>query len=154
MHMPKRDIKTLFTDYLHERKLRVTPERLEVLETVMQTPGHFDVDQLFYRMKTQGSTVSRATVYNTVDKLREAGVLAQYRFGERSARYEIAHNVQPHHHLICRSCGNIEEFIDKRVDRMARDAAAFLGHELQDAVLHIYGICPACLRKRSLAGAS
>ena len=142
--MRKPDIKTYFNEYLKRNNLRITPERIEVLDAAMRSESHFDADQLFTDLKQRGSKVSRATVYNTLEKLRDSGILVQYRFEARLPKYEVAFANQPHHHLICRSCGTIEEFIDKRVDRMARDAAAFLQHELQDAVLHIYGICPAC----------
>ena len=142
MHTP--DIKTYFNEYLKRNKLRVTPERLQVLDAAMRSESHFDADQLFLDLKKRGCKVSRATVYNTLEKLRDSGILVQYRFEARLARYEVAFANQPHHHVICRSCGTIEEFVDKRVDRMARDAAAYLQHELQDAVLHIYGICSAC----------
>lgn len=145
--MQKPDIKSFFNEYLRRNNLRVTPERIEVLDAAMASKSHFDADQLFLQLKKKGSKVSRATVYNTLEKLRDSGILVQYRFEERLAKYEVALNNQPHHHLICRSCGTIEEFIDKRVDRMARDAAAFMNHDLQDAILHIYGICPACRKK-------
>lgn len=133
-----------FTQYLRRNKYRVTPERFEILDSVMECDGHFDADDLFLRMKNAGSKVSRATVYNTLDKLTDCGILSRYRFGERLARYEIAYGNEHHHHVICRSCGKIEEFVDKRVDRFARDAASMLHYSFQDAVLHIYGICSEC----------
>jgi len=145
--MKQRDPETVFTDYLKKHHLRVTPERMAVLDAALESRAHFDADQLFLALKNKGSKVSRATVYNTLEKLREAGLLVKSRFGERLAKYEITLGTQPHHHLICRSCGRIEEFVDKRVDRMARDAAACLDHELEDAVLHIYGVCPSCRKK-------
>lgn len=141
------DPKAFFTDYLRNNNLRVTPERFEILDAVMACGGHFDADDLFLRMKSGGSKVSRATVYNTLDKLTLCGIISRYRFGERLARYELMYGNEHHHHLICRSCGRIEEFIDKRVDRFARDAARMMHFDFQDAVLHIYGLCKECARE-------
>jgi Fur family transcriptional regulator, ferric uptake regulator len=138
------DPKEFFTQYLRHNNLRVTPERFEILDAVMACGGHFDADDLFLRMKNAGSTVSRATVYNTLDKLTLCGIISRYRFGERLARYELMFGNEHHHHIICRSCGRIEEFIDKRVDRFARDAGRMTRFQFQDAVLHIYGICHEC----------
>lgn len=142
--MKKNDPVDFFTQYLRRNKFRITPERFEILDTVMQCHGHFDADDLFLRMKNDGSKVSRATVYNTLEKLTDCGILSRYRFGERLARYEIMYGNEHHHHVICRSCGKIEEFIDKRVDRFARDAAASLHYSFEDAVLHIHGVCRSC----------
>jgi Fur family transcriptional regulator, ferric uptake regulator len=147
--MEKPDIATYFTDYLKGQKLRVTPERFEVLDAVLAVNDHFDADQLFLRMKNAGSKVSRATVYNTLDKLTACGIIARYRFDERLAKYELIYESEPHHHMICRVCGRIEEFSDRRVDRLARDAASTMQFELSDAVLHIFGICPACATERN-----
>jgi Fur family transcriptional regulator, ferric uptake regulator len=144
--MRRPDIKTFFSQYLQRQRLRSTTERFDVLDAVLRQRGHFDADRLYLAMKGSGSKVSRATVYNTIEKLRACGILAQYRFSGRPATYELTYDVQPHHHMICTGCGSIEEFIDKRVDRLARDAAATMDHQLEDAILHIYGLCPACRR--------
>ena len=134
----------MFTQYLRRNKDRVTPERFEILDAVLGCNGHFDADELFLKMKSLGSKVSRATVYNTLDKLTECGIVSRYRFGERLARYEIMFGNEHHHHVICRSCGKIEEFVDKRVERFARDAATSLHYQFHDTVLHIYGLCSEC----------
>ncbi|MCB2206507.1 transcriptional repressor [bacterium] len=146
--MKKTDPREFFTQYLRRNKYRVTPERFEILDAVLECNGHFDADELFLKMKSLGSKVSRATVYNTLDKLTECGIVSRYRFGERLARYEIMFGNEHHHHVICRSCGTIEEFVDKRVERLARDAARSLNYQFQDAVLHIYGLCEKCRKTK------
>lgn len=55
--------------YLRQEGHRVTPERFEVLDAVMAASGHFDADELFLSLKKNGSKVSRATVYNTLEIL-------------------------------------------------------------------------------------
>ncbi len=145
--MKTTDPTEFFTQYLKRNKYRITPERFEILETVLHCDGHFDADELFLRMKNAGSKVSRATVYNTLDKLTDCGIVGRYRFGERLARYEIMFGTEHHHHIICSSCGKIEEFVDKRVERFAREAAVTLNYGFDNTVLHIYGICLDCQKK-------
>ncbi len=142
------DPKDFFTQYLKRNQYRITPERFEILESVLHCDGHFDADELFLRMKNAGSKVSRATVYNTLDKLTDCGIVARYRFGERLARYEIVFGSEHHHHIICRVCGKIEEFVDKRVERFARDAATSMKYGFQNTVLHIYGVCRDCQERK------
>jgi Fur family transcriptional regulator, ferric uptake regulator len=138
------DPKEFFRLYLHRNGLRNTPERFEVLSAARDCDGHFDADELFLRLKNGGSKVSRATVYNTLDKLTLCGILSRYRFGERLARYELVFGAERHHHLICRSCGRIEEFVDERVDHFATDAAHKQHFTMEDAVMHIHGVCGDC----------
>jgi Fur family transcriptional regulator, ferric uptake regulator len=143
------EIRSHFIQYLKRTQCRVTTERVEILDAAISERGHFDADTLYVRLKQQGSKVSRATVYNTLDKLRDSGIVSRSRFGERHATYEVAFDAQPHHHMICSVCGAIEEFIDKRVDRLARDAATTMRHTLTDAILHVYGVCPRCASKEN-----
>ncbi|MAT38472.1 MAG: transcriptional repressor [Ectothiorhodospiraceae bacterium] len=142
--MHTQDVQKYFRTYLERNKYRATPERFDVLQAILSIKDHFDADELFLRMKNDGSKVSRATVYNTLDILTECAIVTRDHFGEKLARYELIYGNEPHHHIVCQSCGKIEEFIDKRVDRLARDAAQTMEYELQSGVLHIYGICSDC----------
>ncbi len=146
--MKDQDIIAYFTNYLRRNRYRITPERFEVLDAILATDDHFDADDLFLKLKNDGSKVSRATVYNTLDILTECSIVARDHFGEKLARYELIYGNEPHHHIVCQSCGKIEEFIDKRVDRLARDAAKTMEYQLESGVLHIYGICKDCMESR------
>ncbi len=147
--MSEPNAKSHFTEFLKRHQLRNTPERFEVLDAVLAHKSHFDADELFLRLKSGGSKVSRATVYNTLDKLTRCGIVSRYRFGENLSRYELVYGVEPHHHIICRSCGRIEEFSDRRVERLAEDAARTMGYQLHDHALHLYGLCSDCASSRS-----
>lgn len=136
--------KQYFTDFLKRNNCRVTPERFKVLDAVLKHRGHFEADELFMEMRKRGVRVSRATVYSTLETLTGSGMIARYRFGEKFARYELVFGVEPHHHIVCRSCGKIEEFADRRIERLARDAASTMGYALDDHVMYIYGLCAAC----------
>jgi Fur family ferric uptake transcriptional regulator len=142
----------ILRQYLKDRNLRSTPERFEVLEEVMRIPGHFDTDMLYIAMRSSGSKVSRATVYASVEILTDCGLLARYRFKDKQARYEFVSGSEHHHHIICDTCGEIDEFIDKRVDRLAVQAAKLLDYELRGSALHITGTCSKCRARLRGAG--
>jgi Fur family transcriptional regulator, ferric uptake regulator len=127
--------------------LRSTPERFAILDAVLQTQGHFDAEDLYYRLMTGGTKVSRATVYNTLVLLQQCGLISKYRFAEKSIRYEKAFGRPTHHHLVCLSCGDILEFVHDRLERLQDDICAEKGFSPQSSSLQIFGRCAKCKKK-------
>jgi Fur family ferric uptake transcriptional regulator len=128
-------------------KLRSTPERFAVLDAVLQCPGHFDVESLYYRMLSNGTRISKATVYNTLELLQQCGLVSKYRFAEKTTRYEKTVGRPSHHHLICLECGEIIEFVNERLNRLQDDVCDDRGFVPQSSSLQIFGRCAQC-RKR------
>ncbi len=125
-------------------KLRATPERYAILDTVLQTQGHFDADGLYYRLISSGMKISKATVYNTLDLLRDAGLVSKYRFAEQTSRYEKAYGRPHHHHLICLECGDIIEFVNERLEGIQSEVCAEKKFHPQSYSLQIFGTCSRC----------
>ena len=125
-------------------KLRATPERYAILDAVLQTQGHFDAEGLYYRLISSGLKVSKATVYNTLDLLQNAGLVSKYRFAENSSRYEKAFGRPHHHHLICLECGDIIEFVNDRLERIQVDVCDEKKFQPQSSTLQIFGVCSRC----------
>lgn len=134
------------TDFLKNRHLRKTPERYAILEKAVALSAHFDVDQLYNAMEDDGYHVSRATLYNTLELLCEAGILNRHLFATNQARYEVAHG--SHLHLICRRCGKIREIEDSDLttNLLSHD---YPGFHAEYSSSSIYGICDECNAKLS-----
>ncbi len=128
-------------------KHRATPERFAVLDAVLESQGHFDAEALYYRIITSGKKISRATVYNTLELLKECGLVSKYRFAENISRYEKAFGRPQHHHLICLECGDIIEFVHERLERIQEEACAEKGFTPQSSSLQIFGTCAKCRKK-------
>ena len=128
-------------------KLRSTPERLAVLDAVMQSQGHFDAESLYYRLISGGARVSRATVYNTLGLLQQCGLVSKSRFAEKTSRYEKVFGRPNHHHLVCLECGDIIEFVHERLNRMQEDICDDKGFLPQSSSLQIFGRCAKCKKK-------
>ncbi len=136
--------KDTFEKFLKQKNFRITAERFEVLEAVMKTGGHFDVDRLYLNLKSVGSKVSRATVYNTLDLLLQCGLISKYRFGENHSRFEKAFGRPHHDHLICLECGDIIEFVSDRLARLQVEVCKKNRFNAQSSTLQIFCICSKC----------
>jgi len=138
----------ILTNHLKsQRKLRATPERFAILDAVLQTPGHFDADALYYRLISTGVKVSKATVYNTLGLLQECGLVSKYRFAESTSRYEKAFGRPHHHHMICLSCGDIIEFTNQRLERIQEEIADSNDFSIQSTTIQVFGTCTRCTKK-------
>ena len=87
--------------------LRVTPQRFAVYENLLNRTDHPTVEQLLVELNQAGPVSSQATIYNSLQALREVGLVRQVLLEEGVVRYDA--NVDPHHHFRCHSCGHIED---------------------------------------------
>jgi len=91
--------------------------------------------------------VGLATVYRTLQLLKDNGLIAEHRFGDRCRRYEQA-QTSHHDHLICLGCGAVIEFQEPLIERLQEKAARRHGFSAEHHRLELYGYCRACARER------
>lgn len=138
-----------FEVFLRERGLKLTAQRRRCLDRAFATHEHFSAERLYLWLKDEpGSSVSRATVYRTLSLLVEGGFLESLDAGGGELVYEHVLGHRHHDHVVCLSCGKIEEFSDERIEELQRQNCARLGFELVSHVLKLSGYCRACARKR------
>ena len=87
--------------------VRRTPQRYFVLEHLLTRPDHATVEELWAALNKRHARASRATVYNTLHALVDAGLVREFTLDGKAARYDA--NLQPHHHFVCDSCGAVED---------------------------------------------
>jgi Fur family ferric uptake transcriptional regulator len=137
----KEEVRELFTRYLETNKQRKTPERYAILDEIYSHKDHFDVDQLYVKMKTRNYHVSRATVYNTLDLLVESGLVKRHQFGQNTSHYEQAYGYKQHDHLICSDCEYVFEFCDPRIQQIQKMTGDLLNFSIQSHSLTFHGKC-------------
>ncbi len=126
--------------------LKVTNQRLDILEVVRSGPNHFTAQDVFETVVKRSPEIGFATVYRFLRTLTEATFVTEVRMGGMPARYEWA--AKDHHdHLTCTACSKIVEFENEEIERLQEKVALRSGFLLTSHVLELYGLCPECRQK-------
>ena len=121
--------------------LEIDPSAFAVLEEIYSTDDHLDADELYLRLKQKKSSVSRATVYNTLELLLDCDLVVRHQFGKNQAKYEHAYGFWQHDHLICLDCGQVLEFCDPRLQSIQEMVAEIYQFDITHHSLTMYGHC-------------
>ncbi len=139
-----------FREYLASRPKaqRYTDQQRDMVRFIFGQHNHFDADLLIDDMKRDGLHVSRATVYRTLAKLVDAGLLRRLELGPRMF-YEHDYGYPPHEHVYCEQCGKVIEFQSPAVDAAIRDICLEHNFHANNHSFIVRGTCSDCNRARS-----
>ena len=138
-----------FREYLNSRPRpkRFTGQQRDMVRYIFKKHNHFDADQLIDEMKAEGFSVSRATIYRTLEKLVDAGLLRCVDLGDRKF-YEHDYGYPQHDHLICEKCRKVIEFLHPAMENLMHEVGAQHQFQVQEHSFVIRGICADCTRSR------
>ncbi len=120
--------------------LRCTPQRYGVMAFLMEHTGHPTAPEIFEAVNRLDPRSSRATIYNNLRDLVQAGLVREVAVEGRAARFDV--KAKQHHHFICDGCGSVEdlEWYD-----VPRPASASLGKRiLRECEVIVRGLCAKC----------
>ncbi len=136
--------KALFLEFLERRNLKLTRQREAVINEVLNDPGHFEADEIVHNLRNSKPRVSRATVYRTLELLKECQLVEKLDFGTSQSYYEHVQVGEHHDHLICTHCGNVIEFRDQGLESRQSEICRNFGFQDTHHSLRIFGICSKC----------
>ena len=128
---------------LKELNFRVTPQRLAVVKILAKSQGHPSAENIFKQVKSNFPTTSLATIYKTINLLKEIGEVVELDFSEESNRYD-GNKPYPHPHLICAKCKTVVDPDVASVADLSKELAKKTGYEIVSHRLDFFGICPRC----------
>lgn len=139
-----------FREYLASRPTpqRFTGQQKDLVEHVFARHSHFEADELVKELDDAGLNVSRATVYRSLSKLVDAGMLRKLEIGARTY-YEHDYGYPQHEHLVCGTCGKMIEFQHPAIEAALTEIAGQHQFQMAGHTLVIRGTCGDCNRARS-----
>ncbi len=122
---------------LQRHEIKPSVQRMAVLDYLMNNPVHPTADMIFNALYPSIPTLSKATVYNTLNLLTEKGVIKMITIDEKNARYDA--NENPHMHFKCSTCGEIHDiaFLPPAIEGLQN-------YQITDMHIYCRGICPNC----------
>lgn len=125
--------------------LRCTPQRYAVMAFLVEHSGHPTASEIFEAVNRLDPRSSRATTYNNLRDLVQAGLVREVAVEGRAARFDAKD--MRHHHFICDRCGTVE---DMEWYDVPRPASGSLGNRiLRECELIFRGLCAKCARRRA-----
>jgi len=137
--IPGAALPAAFRRHLGRQRLRVTRQRMAIVETFSKVEDHVSVDDLLARVRQEDSSVGYATVYRTLKLLVDAGLAADRQFGDGFTRFEP--RPQEHHdHFVDEKTGKVLEFHDPRIEARQEEIAREHGFRLTRHRHDLFGL--------------
>ena len=128
---------------LRQRGLRLTPQRLLVLQALEGQPGHISAEEIFARVRDRLPRVHISTIYRTLEVLHRLGMVTETDLGEGKKRYHSVGRGQ-HHHLVCSRCGAVLELKPTLLQPLEEALRREYGFRASLQHFAIFGLCSHC----------
>ena len=131
-----------YVKILKEKKLKVTPQRLIVLKYLGEHCTHPTTDEIYTNLKSNNPSLSKTTVYNSLQILEKYGIVQSITISGSELRYDLKEGM--HHHFLCKKCGSISD-IDVECPNLGKMLEC--GHEVEEVHGYFKGLCKKCINK-------
>lgn len=133
-----------YVDLLKNKQLKITPQRLEILKYLDKHRTHPTANEIYSTLKKKNPSLSKTTVYNSLDTLIKNNIIHELTISKTESRYDF--KIESHHHFMCKQCGII---IDIEVKCPYLDDILSGKHEVEEIHGYFKGICANCKKKNN-----
>jgi Fe2+ or Zn2+ uptake regulation protein len=131
-----------YVKILKEKNLKVTPQRLIILKYLGENFTHPTTDKIYSDLKSNNPSLSKTTVYNSLEILEKHGIIQSISISGSELRYDIKQGM--HHHFYCKKCGKI---VDIDIECPNVEKMSSYGHKVEEIHGYIKGICKECMKR-------
>ncbi len=125
----------------------ITPKRAKLLEILAGTDRHPSVSELHAEVQLRFPSTSLATVYNTIELLKECGQVLEMEFSGTANRYD-GRRADPHPHMVCLDCERIDDVDIPESNGRYASVGETTGYEVVSHRIEFYGVCPGCQARK------
>ena len=131
-----------YVTLLKGNQMKVTPQRLEIMKYLDENRTHPTADDIYSALKGANPSLSKTTIYNTLDTLLEHELIQSVGISGNEMRYDFKRGM--HHHFLCKDCGSIMDidvackFLEKTLEGE---------HRVDEVHGYFKGVCKDCLAK-------
>ncbi len=131
---------------LRDKGCRLTPQRLAMLRILSKSEGHPSAEQIYEQIKVDYPTTSLATIYKTLNLLKNMGEVLELTLAGVGSHYD-GNKPYPHPHVICTKCGQILDPEFEAVGVISQEIARQTGYKITHQQLNFFGFCPKCQKE-------
>ncbi len=142
----KKDRNSSLRCALNTAGARLTNQRAVILEIIQHSDKHLDANEIFRRAIFKSPRLSLATVYRTLNRLKELGLIEEVHFSDAHHHYETRSG-REHHHLVCLDCGQVTEFRYPLSQHIKSNVSKAGDFRIIDTEIRITGYCSECQQK-------
>jgi Fur family peroxide stress response transcriptional regulator len=128
-----------------EKNPGLTKQREVVLQVIKDSMGHLTANEVFGEAKRKLSTISFATVYNSLRYLKDTGLIAEISFGNGASRFDRI--TARHDHALCTACGKLVDIEMEHPQELVAQAAKYSKFKPESLEFTLRGLCPECVKK-------
>ena len=149
------DVEASIASRLRSTGQRLTPKRRALVDVMTRARHPMTIGEIL----AEGDDLVQSSAYRNLGVLEQAGVIRRVVTDEDSARYELAEDLtEHHHHLMCETCGLVEDFevpaqLERSVDAELARISEQRGFRARSHRIDIIGLCPTCAADASAARA-
>ncbi len=129
---------------LREEGLRITPQRIAIVDYLLKTPDHPSAEQIHKTIRKKYPMVGLSTVYKTLDLLKEKRLVNEIEV-EGEARFDA--HTDEHINLVCMNCGKIEDMDEKSLKEIQSKIAKKSKYRIVKSSFELFGYCNKCKSK-------
>ena len=132
-----------YVTLLKSNQMKVTPQRLEIMRYLDENRTHPTADDIYSALKGSNPSLSKTTIYNTLETLREHELIQTVGISGNEMRYDFKREM--HHHFLCKRCGGILD-IDVKCSFLKQTLEG--DHRVDEVHGYFKGVCKDCLGKQ------
>lgn len=128
-----------------KKKTRKTRQRVVILEELKKLKTHPSASEIYEAVKRRLPKISMGTVYRNLQLLHDSGEIVQLGTSDSQKRFD--HNVHDHDHILCVSCGRIEDIYPEEPLELERKISSKTEFTIYGHFLEFQGLCPECKKQ-------